>query len=445
MTSDKSSTPPPYGPISWTGDGEVEVTEAPANAAAPEVSAPAPDVAATATASTSAPAPEVAAPAPDATFLPAREPSMQEPEHARRAAPAIAAAIVISLLIGGAAGGAAGWIAARTTAEPGGTNTVTEVVRQIAGDTSAAIAPATNNVGQVADVILPSLVGVEWGEAESANGGGSGSGVIIRSDGHILTNAHVVAGAASNNDLRVVLQDGTELPARLLGRNNSYDLAVLKVEKPGLQAADIGDSSALRVGDPVIAFGSPLGLSGTVTAGIVSALERPVTVGAGDAASFVSAIQTDAAINPGNSGGPLVDAAARVIGINSSIATLGFGAAGNIGLGFAIPIKYAMRIANEIISTGKSEVPVIGVVPDNRFEGDGARVAEITAGGPAEGIGLQVGDVIETVNDRKINGVVELVVRIRENAPGDTVKLGVKSEGRQLRDVYVTLEGRAEE
>lgn len=444
MTSDKSKTPAPYGQICWTGDGEVEVTDAPAAVTA---SAPAPEVAAPAPEAAPVPAPAIAREAaePALTPAPARESTAPDPEPSRRAAPAIAAAIVISLLIGGAAGGAAGWIAARTTAEPGGTNTVTEVVRQIAGDTSAAIAPAANNVGQVADVILPSLVGVEWGEAESTNGGGSGSGIIIRSDGHILTNAHVVAGAASNNDLRVVLQDGTELPAKLLGRNNSYDLAVLKVEKPGLQAAEIGDSSALRVGDPVIAFGSPLGLSGTVTAGIVSALERPVTVGAGDAASFVSAIQTDAAINPGNSGGPLVDAAARVIGINSSIATLGFGAAGNIGLGFAIPIKYAMRIANEIISTGKSEIPVIGVVPDNRYEGDGARVGEITAGGPAEGIGLQVGDVIETVNDRKINGVVELVVRIRENAPGDTVKLGVKSEGRQLRDVYITLQGRTEE
>jgi putative serine protease PepD len=439
MSSEKSKAPAPYGPISWTGDedreSEVAVTDAPAPAAAKGLVAA--EVA-------PAPAPETApelAPA----LAPAAASTAPEPESPRRAAPAIAAAIVISLLIGGAAGGAAGWIAARTTSDPGSTNTVTEIVRQISGDASAAVAPAANNIGQVADVILPSLVGVEWGEAESPNGGGSGSGVIIRSDGHILTNAHVVVGAASNDDLRVVLQDGTKLQAKLLGRNNSYDLAVLKVEQPGLQAAEIGDSAALRVGDPVIAFGSPLGLSGTVTSGIVSALERPVTVGDGEATSFVSAIQTDAAINPGNSGGPLVDAAARVIGINSSIATLGFGAAGNIGLGFAIPIKYAMRIANEIISTGKSEIPVIGVVPDNRYEGDGARVGEITAGGPAEGIGLQVGDVIETVNDRKINGVVELVVRIRENAPGDTVKLGVKSEGRQLRDVYITLEGRTEE
>ena len=439
MSSEKSKTPAPYGPISWTGDedreSEFAVTDAPAPAAAKGLVAA--EVA-------PAPAPETApelAPA----LAPAAASTAPEPESPRRAAPAIAAAIVISLLIGGAAGGAAGWIAARTTSDPGSTNTVTEIVRQISGDASAAVAPAANNIGQVADVILPSLVGVELGEAESPNGGCSGSGVIIRSDGHILTNAHVVVGAASNDDLRVVLQDGTKLQAKLLGRNNSYDLAVLKVEQPCLQAAEIGDSAALRVGDPVIAFGSPLGLSGTVTSGIVSALERPVTVGDGEATSFVSAIQTDAAINPGNSGGPLVDAAARVIGINSSIATLGFGAAGNIGLGFAIPIKYAMRIANEIISTGKSEIPVIGVVPDNRYEGDGARVGEITAGGPAEGIGLQVGDVIETVNDRKINGVVELVVRIRENAPGDTVKLGVKSEGRQLRDVYITLEGRTEE
>jgi putative serine protease PepD len=140
-----------------------------------------------------------------------------------------------------------------------------------------------------------------------------------------------------------------------------------------------------------------------------------------------------------------VDAGAKVVGINSSIATLGFGSAGNIGLGFAIPIKYAMRVAEEIIATGKSEVPVIGVVPDNTYDGPGARIAQITESGPAAGVGLVIGDVIETINDRKVNGVVELVVRIRENTPGDTVKLKVKSTGRESRDVYIKLDGRTEE
>lgn len=409
MGSDEKNSPAPYGPVSWTTE-DATVSE-------PELTS-----------------------TPPLTPTPPKSP---EPEPTRRTAPVVAAAVVISLLIGGVAGGAAGWIAARTTTNPESTSTVSQVVRQIAGDASATVAPATNYVSSVAEILLPSLVSIEWGER--GQGGGSGSGVIIRADGHILTNAHVVDGAEASGDLRVVLQDGTSLPARLLGSNNSYDLAVLKVEKAGLTPAQIGDSSALRVGQPVIAFGSPLGLSGTVTSGIVSALERPVTVGSGDSASFVSAIQTDAAINPGNSGGPLVDAAGTVVGINSSIATLGFGSAGNIGLGFAIPIKYAMRIAEELIATGKSQVPVVGVVPDNSYDGPGARIGEITANGPAAGVGLVVGDIIETINDRKVNGVVELVVRIRENTPGDTVKLGVKSPGRELRDVYVTLDGRTEE
>ncbi len=450
MSPEQKKPPAPYGPISWSDDGTEEnaaapgVTQSPAVETAQPVTPPAPAVSAESAPSVTEPAPDLTTDAAQPVTPPAPVPILKDqPDQARRTAPAVAAAVVISLLIGGVAGGAAGWIAARTTTNPESGSTVSQVVRQVAGDTAATITPATDYVSAVADILLPSLVSIEWGER--GREGGSGSGVIIRADGHILTNAHVVEGAKTSGDFKVVLQDGTSLSARLLGSNTSYDLAVLKVEKDDLTPANIGDSSALRVGQPVVAFGSPLGLSGTVTSGIVSALERPVTVGSGDSASFVSAIQTDAAINPGNSGGPLVDAAGTVVGINSSIATLGFGSAGNIGLGFAIPIKYAMRVAQEIIATGKSEVPVVGVVPDSAYDGPGARIGEVTANGPASGVGLAVGDVIETINDRKVNGVVELVVRIRENTPGDTVKLGVKSPGRDLRDVYVTLDGRTEE
>jgi putative serine protease PepD len=195
------------------------------------------------------------------------------------------------------------------------------------------------------------------------------------------------------------------------------------------------------VGDSVIAIGSPLGLDGTVTTGIISSLNRPVTAGGQGESSFINAIQTDAAINPGNSGGPLVDAQGKVIGVNSAIASLGQSQgqqSGSIGLGFAIPVNQAKRVAEEIISTGRSTHPVIGVKVDLQYSGAGAQISEVTEGGAAAAAGLRSGDVVLAVGDRQIDDSTELIVAIRSYAPGDVVTLKVK-DGSGTRDVQVTL------
>ncbi|HEV8024437.1 MAG TPA: trypsin-like peptidase domain-containing protein, partial [Candidatus Nanopelagicales bacterium] len=219
-----------------------------------------------------------------------------------------------------------------------------------------------------------------------------------------------------------------------------YDLAVVKVDRQGLPTLELGSSDDVRVGDLAVAVGSPLGLQGTVTSGIISSLERPVTAGGGGSTSFINAIQTDAAINPGNSGGPLVNGSGEVIGVNTAIASLGAvgGAAGSIGLGFAIPIDTAERVVNELINTGSSSTPVIGVQLDTTFSGPGARVAEVTPGSGADEAGIQDGDVITAINGDVIEESTELIVTIRSNAPGDSVDLTVLRNGR-TQDVTVTL------
>ena len=289
------------------------------------------------------------------------------------------------------------------------------------------------SVAAIADAALPTVVSL------AVEGGGqaaTGSGFVLRSDGYLLTNNHVIAGAANGGKITVVFQDGESAEAELVGRNVSYDLGVLKVNRSGLEAAPLGNSNAVRVGAPVVAIGSPLGLSGTVTTGIISALERPVTAGGQGEVSFISALQTDAAINPGNSGGPLLDASGKVIGINSAIATVANQEeAGSIGLGFSIPINQAKRISEEIIETGKASTPIIGVNLDTAFGGSGAKVEQVTPGGPSDGSGLKSGDIIVGVDGRPVNDANELVVAIRSRQPGDTVTLDVKGQG----EVKVTL------
>jgi putative serine protease PepD len=230
--------------------------------------------------------------------------------------------------------------------------------------------------------------------------------------------------------LSVILTDGTRLKGEVVGTNPAYDLAVVRVNKTNLPAATLGNSDVLRVGDPAIAIGAPLGLAGTVTSGIISALNRPVTTGETATASFIDAIQTDAAINPGNSGGPLLNASGQVIGINSAIATMINGSeAGSIGLGFAIPVNSAKRIAEEIIATGTSQTPIIGVSLDMNYAGPGAKIIKITEGGPADTAGLKLQDVITKIDGRVIDDATELVVAIRENAPDDQVKVTYKRQG----------------
>ena len=280
-------------------------------------------------------------------------------------------------------------------------------------------------------------------EERDSQGGGTGSGFVIRQDGYILTNNHVISGAANGaGTLTVTFQDGTTKPATVVGRDLSYDLAVVKVDASGLKTATLGNSAGVVVGDTTIAIGSPLGLEGTVTSGIVSALSRPVTAGGSGESSYISAIQTDAAINPGNSGGPLVDAQGKVIGVNSAIASLGQGQTGgqtgSIGLGFAIPVNQAKRVAEEIISTGHATHPIIGVSVDMNFAGAGAQVSQVTPTGPAATAGLKSGDVITKVDGKAVGNATEMIVAVRAHAPGDTVTLTVVS-GSTTKDVPLTL------
>ncbi len=210
----------------------------------------------------------------------------------------------------------------------------------------------------------------------------------------------------------------------MIGTSDSYDLAVVKVERSDLPTVTLGNSSTVHVGDTAIAIGAPLGLDGTVTSGIVSALDRPVTAGGTGDMSYINAIQTDAAINPGNSGGPLLNGAGEVVGVNSAIATLAVGGeTGNIGLGFAIPINSAKRVAEELIATGTSRTPLMGVQLDMSYIDAGARVQTVTAGGPANDAGLQTGDIIVRIDERSIDDATELVVEIRNHAPGDTIAI----------------------
>jgi putative serine protease PepD len=309
---------------------------------------------------------------------------------------------------------------------------------------NSTIERAPDSVAGIAKRVLPSVVSIE---ARGSDGGSTGSGFVIASDGYILTNNHVIAGAVSSGGKIVVrLQDGRSYDAEVIGREASYDLAVLRISNKQLTALQFGDSDKVAVGDSVLAIGSPLGLSGTVTLGIISAKDRAVTAGEsqGDN-SFINALQTDAAINPGNSGGPLVDVTGAVIGVNSAIASLGSsfgGPTGSIGLGFAIPINQARKTAEQLIKTGKATYPVIGVSVDMSFAGLGARISfesnAILAGGPASKAGLKAGDVIVEFDGRDINSPEELIVAVRSQDVGDVVKLTYIRKG-QRTTVMLTL------
>jgi putative serine protease PepD len=301
---------------------------------------------------------------------------------------------------------------------------------------SGDISPRSDeSIAGIANAVLPVVVSIS---VSSNSGQGTGSGFIIQSnstESYILTNDHVANGAGDRAEIIISFQDQTEIEATIVGANSSYDLAVLRINRGNLPVAVLGDSDDVVVGDTAIAIGSPLGLSGTVTSGIISALNRPVTAGGEGESSFINAIQTDAAINPGNSGGPLVNSRGQVIGINSAIATLGdsfAGRSGSIGLGFSIPINQAKRVAEELINSGTSSYPVIGVQLDLTFTGAGALVASIVAGGPASTTELKAGDIIVAIDDRNVNDGQELVVRIRSKAPGDTVTLRLDDDNEIL-------------
>lgn len=297
-------------------------------------------------------------------------------------------------------------------------------------------APAQANTVEIAKRVVPSTVMIQVGN-------GTGSGFVLDASGRIMTNNHVVAGAADGTKIRVVLANGKRRTATLLGRSPSYDIAVVKVDPAGLSALPVGRSAGVQVGQPVIAVGAPLGLPGTVTQGIVSAKDRPVVVNASSAAdaptAYINAIQTDTPINPGNSGGPLVDAAGRVIGINSAILTLGQseGQTGSIGLGFAIPIDQALSIGKQLIARGKARYPVIGATVADR-SGSGVELETVESGGPASDAGLKPGDVITAIDGHAVTTMEELIVTVRTHLPKDVVTLAY-ARGSSTRSARVTL------
>lgn len=305
------------------------------------------------------------------------------------------------------------------------------------------IAGSGVNVQTIAAAVSPSVVSIA---VNSVYGSGTGSGVIYRTSSntsYIITNNHVIDSAVQSGSVKVELNNGDLENASIVGRDIAYDLAVLKINRGNLKTITVGNSSKLIIGEPVVAFGSPLGLSGTVTSGIVSALNRPVTTGSTGAESFIDAIQTDAAINPGNSGGPLVDASGALVGINSAIASLGTNGSGSIGLGFSIPINQARRVVDEIISTGKSSRPFLGINFDTSYTGTGAKILKLVSGEAADKAGIPAGSIIREIDGKKITDLISAIVRIRSYAPGDSVKITVElPSGRQA--TFTVVLGKAD-
>lgn len=365
----------------------------------------------------------------------------------RRSRTSFLVAIVATALVAGLLGGIAGyWSVDHVRGPAGGAQARGPVSLPAPAAQPSTVDRPPTSVAGLAARLQPSVVTIK---VAGSGGSGTGSGFILDGDGHILTNNHVVADGANGGRIRVQFDDGSQVNATIVGLDVSYDLAVIKADVGSRPALPLGDSDKVAVGDPVIAIGAPLGLQGTVTTGIVSAKNRPVSAGDQNSRSYINAIQTDAAINPGNSGGPLVDINGNVIGINSAIAqTPGrTGTGGNIGVGFAIPSNQAKRTAAQLIDTGRSAHPIVGVSLDFTYDGEGVRVATqndvdgsqpVTPGGPAANAGILPGDVITAIDGRPVSTPEELIVAIRAKAVGDTAVLTVRRDGGERR-VTVTL------
>jgi putative serine protease PepD len=315
----------------------------------------------------------------------------------------------------------------------------------LATEEGASPLPADNgSVAAVAAKVLPSTVQVRTvnGEGDDATGA-TGSGFVIDRRGHVITNSHVVEAASDGGRIEVIDVAGRSHRAEIVGRSPVYDVAVLDVAAPqGLKPAVLGSSRRMQVGQTVVAIGSPLGLSATVTAGIVSALDRPVTTGNSDASSYINAVQTDAAINPGNSGGPLVNLRGQVVGVNSAIATTGGilgGESGNIGVGFAIPMEQVRVTARQILDTGEAEYPVIGANVNTGPGPSGATVVKVLSDTPASRAGLVEGDRIVAVEGERVADGIALIVAIRTHRPGETIELTLVRDGEE-RTVEIRLD-----
>ena len=371
-----------------------------------------------------------------------------------------AGAVAIAVISAGIGGAAATVVELGTHAAGGnGGGLVTGAAPSVP---AANMAPGS--VEQVAAKVVPSVVMLETDLGRQSE---EGSGIVLSADGLIMTNNHVVAAAANPKGpggpggpapgggappkTTVTFSDGRTAPFTVVGTDPTSDIAVVRVQGvSGLNPVSLGSSSDLKVGQPVVAIGSPLGLAGTVTTGIVSSLNRPVsTTGeSGNQNTVLDAIQTDAAINPGNSGGALVNMSGQLVGVNSAIATLGADSgdaqSGSIGLGFAIPVDQAKRIADELIATGKATHASLGVQVTNDKGTPGAKVMDVVQGGAAATAGVPKGVVVTKVDDRPINSADALVAAVRSKAPGDKVSLTYQDAGGGGRTVQVTL-GKAEQ
>ncbi|MRJ75811.1 PDZ domain-containing protein [Aeromicrobium sp. SMF47] len=369
--------------------------------------------------------------------------STPPPKKKNRTGRALAGALALIVLAGGA--GFGGAYVYDQTNDDGDSNGST-ISSLDSGSSATDTKVASGTVTAVAEKVLPSVVQINVkGQQES----GSGTGIIISNDGNILTNNHVVDVAGNGGTITVAFNDGSNAKAEIVGTDPKTDLAVIKAEgKTDLEPATLGNSADLVVGQEVIAIGSPFGLESTVTQGIISALNRPVSSSDGSATGTPTtfpAVQTDAAINPGNSGGPLVDLQGKVIAINSAIRSGGStsGEAGSIGLGFAIPIDLAKNVAKQLLDGKKVQHAQIGVSVDNflgedGITGVGAQVQSVTAGGAAEKAGIKKGDVITAVNGKLIPSSEALVAAVRGFNPGEKITLTYTRDGKKA-ETDVTL------
>jgi putative serine protease PepD len=367
------------------------------------------------------------------TMPPPPNTAVPTPSGPRRRRPVsqVVVAAVIAAVVAGAGGVGAGYALLDHTS---GSSQLT------VAPATGQIAPAAGTVAGAAAAVLPSTVDIQ---VTLAQGTAEGSGVILTADGDVLTNNHVIDGATG--PITVTMSDGSQHTATVVGASPSYDLAVIKLDGvSGLTPATLGSSADLQVGQEVVAIGSPQGLEGTVTSGIVSALDRTVAVQTEDGSAVVyNGLQTDASINPGNSGGPLVDLQGHVVGIDSAEATTGSSnsatQSGSVGLGFAIPVDQAKRVAQELMAGGTATKPTLGVTGSaTATTEEGAQLASVVAGSPAAQAGLAAGDVITAVNGTKVEDFADLIARIGAQTPGGQVTLTVGTGG-SSHQVTVTL------